>query len=79
MTHEDVWPGNCVVIMKEEMKYAGPFGLALKLGGSLFIKRKDSASAKETLRSAVDAILANEVSELNNVEMRSFQVPFTHL
>ena len=63
MAHGAVWPGNCVVIVKELMKYAGPFGLALKLGGSLFIKRSNAASAKETLRSAVDAILANKVNE----------------
>ncbi|XP_041481585.1 1-acyl-sn-glycerol-3-phosphate acyltransferase alpha-like [Lytechinus variegatus] len=54
--HEDIWPGNCVVIMKKMMKYTGPFGLCLILSGTIFVDRKDSASAKDMLRNAVDAI-----------------------
>lgn len=54
--HDDIWPGNCVVIMKKAMKYTGPFGLCLILSGTLFVDRKSSASAKDMLRHAVDAI-----------------------
>ncbi|XP_072176943.1 1-acyl-sn-glycerol-3-phosphate acyltransferase alpha-like [Diadema setosum] len=60
MMHEEIWPGDCVVIMKNSMKYSGPFGLCLVLAGTIFVNRKNSASAKEMMRSAADAIQENK-------------------
>eukprot|EP00057_Strongylocentrotus_purpuratus_P001271 XP_001197596.3 PREDICTED: 1-acyl-sn-glycerol-3-phosphate acyltransferase alpha [Strongylocentrotus purpuratus] len=52
----ELWPPRCVILMKKMLKYAGPFGLAAILAGSIFVDRSNNRSAKDALSQAVEII-----------------------
>jgi len=48
-----MWPDRCVPMMKEELKYYGPFGIAGVLTGSVFVDRFNKERAIETCNKAI--------------------------
>ena len=49
-----VWPlfDNCVMVAKKELKYAGPFGLAITLCGTVFVDRASSTEGRRAINEA---------------------------
>jgi len=56
-----VWPERCVPMVKEELKYYGPFGIAAILTGTVFIDRFNKDKAIETCNKTIDHLKKNEV------------------
>jgi lysophosphatidate acyltransferase len=54
----ELWPiiGRATVVAKRELMYIFPFGLAIYLWGTIFIDRKKSSEARDTLNKEYDAI-----------------------
>jgi len=57
-----IWPSRGAALIKKEMKYAGPFGLASTLCGSVFIDRLNREKALETMRKTVQKVIDRNVS-----------------
>lgn len=57
-----MWPDRCVPMMKKELKYAGPFGLAGILTGSVFIDRFSKEKAIETCNETLQYMKEKNVS-----------------
>ena len=57
-----VWPERCACLVKKELMYAGPFGLAALLCGSVFIDRYNSEKAVDTMKKHVEKINNKNVS-----------------
>jgi len=57
----EMWPDRCVPMMKKELKYAGPFGIAGILTGSIFIDRFSKEKAIETCNKALEYMKENNV------------------
>lgn len=51
-----IWPERCAALIKKELMYAGPFGLAAVLCGSVFIDRINTKKALDTMKTAVKQI-----------------------
>ena len=58
----DIWPKRCCCLIKKELKYAGPFGLAAILCGSVFIDRLNTKKALDTMKAAMKEIKEKKVS-----------------
>jgi len=56
---------NCLV--KNELKWAGPFGIAAQLCGTVFIDRLNREKALDTMKSTVEAIHRRNVSCLGSI------------
>jgi hypothetical protein len=61
-----IWPKRCCCLVKNELKYAGPFGLAALLCGTVFINRLNREKALDTMNKTVGDILERNVS-YNNI------------
>ena len=57
-----VWPARCALLIKKELMYAGPFGLAAILCGSVFIDRKNTKSALDTMKTTMKRVKEKRVS-----------------
>ena len=57
-----IWPKRCCCLVKNELKYAGPFGLAAVLCGTVFINRLNREKALDTMKKTVGDILNRNVS-----------------
>lgn len=51
-----IWPARCAVLIKKELMYAGPFGLAAILCGSVFIDRINTKSALDTMKATMKRV-----------------------
>ncbi|KAL3314664.1 1-acyl-sn-glycerol-3-phosphate acyltransferase beta [Cichlidogyrus casuarinus] len=58
----DLWPKRCCTIMKESLKYSGPFGILAILGNTYFINRKNSKKSVEVLNQAAEFLKQNNCS-----------------
>ncbi|KAJ8038989.1 1-acyl-sn-glycerol-3-phosphate acyltransferase alpha [Holothuria leucospilota] len=58
----EVIPENTVCMMKKSLKYAGPFGLAAILCGTIFVDRSNPEKAKQALEDTVQIILKEKVN-----------------
>lgn len=58
-----VWPfmRKCTVVVKKELFYAWPFGLAAWLCGLIFIPRMNSDKSRELMNDAAEEIIKNKV------------------
>ena len=59
-----IWPSRCVALIKKELMYAGPFGLAAILSGTVFIDRINTKSALDTMKSTVKRVKDERVSNI---------------
>ncbi|VDO99598.1 unnamed protein product [Soboliphyme baturini] len=55
------WPPRCVPLVKKELMYAGPFGIAGKLCGCIFIDRFNKNSAIQKMNAMVEAVVQNNI------------------
>ena len=77
-----VWPKRCVSLVKNELKFAGPFGIAAMLCGTVFVDRLNHEKALQTLKDTAQTIVDRNVSlELVwlQVECDKLFVCFLHL
>jgi lysophosphatidate acyltransferase len=59
------WPGgNCTTLIKKELLYLGPFGLANWLCGVVFIDRLNPDKAHGTIRNLADRMNKENVSQI---------------
>lgn len=56
-----MWPDRCVPMMKEELKYYGPFGIAGVLTGSVFVDRFNKDKAIETCNKTIEYLKSKNV------------------
>jgi len=57
LTLMSIWPGgNCTILAKRELLYAGPFGIASWLCGVTFIDRLNPNNARNTIDDLADRI-----------------------
>ncbi|XP_053380580.1 1-acyl-sn-glycerol-3-phosphate acyltransferase alpha-like isoform X1 [Mercenaria mercenaria] len=59
-----IWPSRCCCLVKNELKYAGPFGLAALLCGTVFIDRLNKEKALDTMKKTVGDIKSRNVKLL---------------
>lgn len=59
----EIFPERGCTLIKRELMYAGPFGLAAALCGSVFIDRYNPSKAVETMKLTVEKIHSQNVSE----------------
>ena len=52
----EIWPERCACFIKKELKYAGPFGLAAILCGTVWVDRVNTKNAVDTMKSTVKQI-----------------------
>lgn len=57
-----IWPNRGCALMKKDLKYAGPFGLAAMLCGSVFIDRLNHEKALITMQNTSKTINERNVS-----------------
>lgn len=57
----EVWPDRCTSFVKKELMFAGPFGLAAWLCGTIFIDRLNREKAKESMNKTVNLIKENKI------------------
>lgn len=57
-----VWPKRCCCLVKNELKWAGPFGIAALLCGTVFIDRLNREKALDTMKKTAGTILSRNVS-----------------
>ncbi|XP_014666259.1 PREDICTED: 1-acyl-sn-glycerol-3-phosphate acyltransferase alpha-like [Priapulus caudatus] len=57
----NIWPNNCVCMVKKELMYAGPFGLALKLCGAIFVDRRQSGANRQTMTDVFANVKAKSI------------------
>lgn len=58
----EIWPDRCTSLAKKELKYAGPFGLAAWLAGTVFVDRLNRERAKDTMDKTVKLLKEKNVS-----------------
>ena len=61
----EVWPSRCTALAKKQLLYAGPFGPAAWLCGTIFIDRLNHEKAKGTLTETARKIRDNKVCVKN--------------
>ncbi|XP_072014476.1 1-acyl-sn-glycerol-3-phosphate acyltransferase alpha-like [Amphiura filiformis] len=52
----EIWPQRCTLMVKQSLKYAGPFGIAAILCGCIFVDRSNKARAKEAMAETIQTI-----------------------
>lgn len=57
-----IWPERCAALIKKELMYAGPFGLAALLCGSVFIDRINTKKALDTMKATMKQVKEKKVS-----------------
>ena len=57
-----IWPSRCVSLVKNELKFAGPFGLAALLCGTVFVDRLNQEKALQTMKNTAKTIIERNVS-----------------
>ena len=55
------WPKRTAALAKKQLKYLGPFGLALQLCGTVFVDRAKREKAIDAMKHAVDKLVKDEV------------------
>lgn len=58
-----IWPSRGCALIKKDLKYAGPFGLAATLCGAVFIDRLNREKALATMQNTAKVILERNVSD----------------
>jgi len=58
----DIWPKRGCALIKKDLKYAGPFGLAGILAGAVFIDRLNHEKALETMQKTANILHERNVS-----------------
>ena len=58
-----IWPARCAALIKKELMYAGSFGLAAVLCGSVFIDRINTKSALDTMKTTMKNVKEKRVSK----------------
>ncbi|KAL4219089.1 1-acyl-sn-glycerol-3-phosphate acyltransferase alpha [Mactra antiquata] len=59
-----VWPDRCVSLVKNELKWAGQFGVAAQLCGTVFVDRLNREKALSTMQKAASEIKKRNVKIL---------------
>jgi len=57
-----IWPDRCCTLVKNDLKWAGPFGGAALLCGTVFIDRLNHEKALDTLKQTAGVIIKRNVS-----------------
>lgn len=57
-----IWPDRCCVLVKNELKWAGQFGIAAQLCGNVFVDRLNREKALDTMQKAATEIQKRNVS-----------------
>ncbi|KAK3087207.1 hypothetical protein FSP39_003101 [Pinctada imbricata] len=60
----EIWPSRCTSLAKKELLYAGPFGPAAWLCGTIFIDRLNHEKARDTITKTARRIKENKVKVL---------------
>lgn len=58
-----IWPHRGCALIKKNLQYAGPFGLAASLCGSVFIDRLNREKALSTMQNTAKIIHDRNVSD----------------
>ena len=62
----EIWPERCCALIKKELKYTGPFGLAAVMCNSVFIDRLNTKKALDTMKATLKEIKEKKVSSFVN-------------
>nr|XP_002742028.2 PREDICTED: 1-acyl-sn-glycerol-3-phosphate acyltransferase alpha-like [Saccoglossus kowalevskii] len=58
----EIWPQRCAMVAKKSLLYAGTFGIAAWLCGTIFVDRRNATNAKETTDNIVNIIKKKKTS-----------------